>query len=191
MLEVIDNFLDIEVCKTLESKMLSNTFPWMYLPQSIPGDNLYDFFFVHTFLEFIDNLHKRMLEESGEEDRDYMVSTCFNIIEPIVKGIVEHFNFDKEAILRVKANLDTVQNEHMVHATHTDLPLKTLGGEPYLTLVYHVNNNNGATVVNDEKIEQKENRLIVFDGSFEHYGITQTDIAARLVVNFDFRRESL
>ena len=186
-LEVIDNFFDDGVCKTLEENLLVNTFPWGYLPQSIETTNqLTDFMFVHCFIQDVDDIHKQMLVDAGEEDRDFMASPCFNIIEPTIKPIVEYFDFGQHSLLRIKANLDTAQNEPMIHATHTDYPIKTYEGIPYTTAILQVNDNNGVTVVDGQRIDQEANRLIVFEGHKEHYGITQTDVSARLVVNYNF-----
>jgi hypothetical protein len=208
---VLDNFFDEGVCKTLEERLLINTFPWGYLSQSIPTPMQHsgyrrhgwppagidwpaeipkdDFMFIHNFFQEVDDLHKQMIKESNEEERDYMVSPCFDIIEPTILPIMEYFDFDKHSLLRIKANLDTVQNESITHCSHTDYPIYTHEDSPYTTAVFHVNDNNGATVVNGERIEQKSNRLIVFNGSSEHYGITQTDVNARLVVNYNFKAE--
>lgn len=187
-LEVIDNFFDDGVCKTLEENLLVNTFPWGYLPQSIESINsLTDFMFVHCFIQDVDDIHKQMLVDAGEEDRDFMASPCFNIIEPTIKPIMEYFDFEQHSLLRIKANLDTAQNEPMIHATHTDYPIKTYEGISYTTAILHVNGNNGVTVVDGQRIDQEANRLIVFDGHKEHYGITQTDVRARLVINYNFR----
>ena len=46
------------------------------------------------------------------------------------------------------------------------------------------------TVLDDEEkniyreIPQKSNQLVMFDGRINHYGVTQTDNAIRLVINF-------
>ena len=190
MLEVIDNFYADDICKTLEEKLLVNTFPWGYLPQSIVSTNqLADFMFVHCFIQDVDDIHKQMLVNVGEEDRDFMASPCFDIIEPTIKPIMEYFDFGQHSLLRIKANLDTAQNEPMIHATHTDYPIKTYEGESYITAILHVNDNNGVTVVDGQRIDQEANRLIVFDGHKEHYGITQTDVRARLVVNYNFKEK--
>ena len=96
---VVDDFLDIEVCKTLEEKLLNNTFPWGYLSQSIEtglaSNKLVDFMFVHNFIQDVDDIHKQMLVDAGEEDRDFMVSPCFNIIEPTIKPIMEYFDLEE------------------------------------------------------------------------------------------------
>ena len=189
-LEVIDNFYADDICKTLEEKLLVNTFPWGYLSQSIESTNqLVDFMFCHSFFQEVDDVHNQMAKESGEDERDYMISPCFDVIEPTIQPIMKQFGFGQYSLLRIKANLDTVQNEPMIHATHTDYPIKTYEDIPYTTAIFHVNDNNGVTVVGGEKIPQVANRLIVFDGSTEHYGITQTDVCARVLVNYNFRGE--
>jgi len=206
-LEIIDDFYSADICQTLAEKLLINTFPWGFLSQSIPtplqwptemlgpepADHRWpseipngDFMFIHNFFQEVDDLHNQMIKESNEEERDYMVSPCFNIIEPTIPPILEHFGFKQLSLLRVKANLDTIQNQPMKHVPHTDYPIYTYEGKSYFTAVLQVNDNNGATVVNGEKIDQEANRLLVFDGSSEHYGITQTDVSARLVVNYNF-----
>ena len=116
MLEVIDDFFKESICKTLEERLLINTFPWGYLSQSIPTPMQWpthmlgpepagqkwpseipkdDFMFTHHFFQEVDDLHNQMAKESGKDERDYMVSPAFNIIEPTIKPIMDYFNFNK------------------------------------------------------------------------------------------------
>jgi hypothetical protein len=207
-MKVIDDFLKHDLCKSLEEDLLRHTFPWGYLSQSIPTPMQYpthlygpepdgpkwpseipneDFMFCHTFFQEVDDLHNQMAKEAGEEERDYMIAPTFQIIEPTIQPILDFFGMEQHSLLRIKANLDTLQKSSMTHCGHTDYPVYTYEGTPYTTAVFHVNDNNGITVVGEEKIEQVANRLIIFDGSTSHYGITQTDVSARLLINYNFR----
>ena len=62
--------------------------------------------------------------------------------------------------------------------------------EDYITCVYQVNKNNGMTVFDDpdkgiyQEVPSEGNQLIIFSGNILHYGVTQTDEKARVVINF-------
>ena len=90
-------------------------------------------------------------------------------------------------VLRIKANMYTRTGKSEAIGTHTDYPELTRP-ETYVTIVYHVNENNGTTVVGDRVIKSKANQLVAFDGTCEHYGTTQTDEKVRIIINFNIKR---
>ena len=52
--------------------------------------------------------------------------------------------------------------------------------------IYYVNNNNGYTMFDDQKVESKENRLYFFDANTNHVGTNSTDCKNRMVINFNY-----
>ena len=115
-------------------------------------------------------------------------------IEPTLWAIKNTLGFSDA--VKIKAGMYT--NQGIVNKTgvHTDFPEYTKKGMGvYTTMVYHVNDNNGSTVVETEstgglmyraEITQKANQMIAFDGSKEHYGTTHTNSKVRLVLNYNF-----
>jgi hypothetical protein len=159
--KVIDNFLDKDIFKNLQSVMLGNNFEWFYndyVASSQNNNNLNDFQFTHTFF------------------RDNNKSSTFYLIEPILDKIKPN------ALIRSKANLTTNTKEIFEHGYHIDTKFECN------TAVFYINNNNGYTVFKDinEKIESIENRLVIFNSSLEHSGSSCTDVKRRCVINFNF-----
>ena len=55
------------------------------------------------------------------------------------------------------------------------------------TAIYYLNTNNGYTKFKKGgKVKSVENRMVVFDSTFEHAAVTSTNVDRRLVVNFNY-----
>ena len=192
-LQVIENFLDKKLYKKLESLFLSNSFDWYIISPTatyfdedgqdtgVPKDE--NFMFVHCFIQ----------ELGGEQGSTNVPETPQTVIskyteeymKPVLTKMQQTFAFPNPiGVLRIKANMYTNQGKSEAIGVHTDFPGLT---EPdtYVTMVYHVNGNNGTTVVGDRVIPSKANQLVAFDGTCEHYGTTQTDEKIRIVINFN------
>jgi hypothetical protein len=53
--------------------------------------------------------------------------------------------------------------------------------------VYYINTNNGWTEFKKGgKVKSVENRMLIFDSSLEHMGVTCTDQKSRVVINFNY-----
>ena len=78
---------------------------------------------------------------------------------------------------------------------HTDNPFLD-GKHNYYSGVFYLNDSDGYTEIYNpkdksispkpQKIECKENRLIVFPGNYSHSGTTPTNVKARYIINFVF-----
>jgi len=190
-MQVIQDFFDEEVYKKLENLFLDPMFDWHYtsptatlfndegLDTGEPMDDNY--MFAHTFYHAM-------------EDAFTIVSPYMQeFIEPTLWAIKNTLGFSDA--IKIKAGLYTNQGKVTRTAIHTDFPEHTNKGLGiYTTMVYHINDNNGSTVVDDDntglmyraEVPQKANQMIVFDGSKEHYAVTHTDTKVRLVLNYNF-----
>ena len=68
----------------------------------------------------------------------------------------------------------------IVHGFHTDRTDK------HNVALFYFNTNNGQTLFNNKKIESKENKAVVFDGSLEHSSTTCTDQHYRITLNINY-----
>ena len=196
-LQIIENYLDKKLHEKIQELFLTNKFDWYYISPTatyfdeegqdtgIPKDD--NFMFVHCFIQ----------EFGGEEGSTAVPTTPQTTISPYTEEYMKPVLFQMQqtfafpnpiGVLRIKANMYTNTGKSEAIGVHTDFPGLT---EPdiYVTMVYQVNGNNGATVVGDRVIPSKANQLIAFDGTCEHYGTTQTDEKVRIVVNFNIKRK--
>jgi hypothetical protein len=190
-MQVIQDFFDEEVYKKLENLFLDPMFDWHYTSPTatIFNDDGYDtgepmdnnYMFAHTFYH--------AMEDGFTIISPYMQE----FIEPTLWAIKNTLGFSDP--IKIKAGLYTNQGKVNKTGIHTDFPEHTNKGLGiYTTMIYHINDNNGSTVVDDDntglmyraEVPQKANQMVVFDGSKNHYGATQTDTKVRLVLNYNF-----
>ena len=101
--------------------------------------------------------------------------------------VLEDYHFDIypfKQVIKLKLNLYPNQGKNIEHAKHADIYDKGEPDKRIITSVFNFHTCNGATVVGEKKIESKANRLILFDNTL-HYGITQSDIPRRIVLNMN------
>jgi hypothetical protein len=169
-ISVIDNFLDADSFKQLQTVMLENSeFPW-YVSNGVvkpiddrSNDFLENYQFTHLFY---DNF------KPNSEYYGYLTK------------LIEKINPD--ALIRIKANLNPVSSQQITYDFHVDMPKIKCK-----TAVFYINSNNGYTIVGDEKIASVENRIVIFDSNIMHTGTTCTDQKYRCVINFNYFASNL
>ena len=165
--KIIDNVLPEELYVSTKNSFLEQAmFPWFYNNFKVSESfNLNDYQFTHVFY------------------RDYAVrSELFQIVEPIVRYL------NPEALIRIKANLNTRTDVRHVFDYHVDFNSKSNGRK---TAIYYVNTNNGVTIFEDgTEIESIGNRLVIFDQNTLHTGTTCTDQKVRCLINFNYIERS-
>lgn len=165
---ITDNFLERADFEKIKKFITGDYFPWYVNPFILYSgesfDNVdhkdYHFQFTHKFYN------------------NYIPQSDFlDLLEPIINKL------NASAILRIKANCNTITHKHMFHeCMHNDIPNFT--GK---TAIYYINTNNGYTLFNNgEKVDAVENRLVVFDSDRMHTGISSTDTSFRYVINFNY-----
>jgi len=169
-IKVMDNFLSKRAFKKLDKLIMSETFPWYWAPKSTYEKTTHgkDSFFCHS-LVYKEDKNSYFFEE---------------IIEPFKKKI----KF-KECI-RSKINLQYNQGEKIETKYHVDFPELMGTGRRGITGIYYLNTCNGHTsfAINGahEDVQSRENRMVLFAWNLEHRGISQTDKARRILINFNF-----
>ena len=194
-LQVIENYLDKKLHEKIQGLFLANDFAWYYVSPTatyfdedgqdtgVPKDD--NFMFVHCFLQ---EFGGEGSTEVPEVPQTVISPHMDEYMKPVLFQMQQTFAFPNPiGVLRIKANMYTRTGKSEAIGVHTDFPGLTIP-DTYVTMVYQVNGNNGATVVGDRVIPSKANQLVAFDGTSEHYGITQTDEKVRIVINFNIKR---
>jgi len=186
--EVIDNFLTKEEWKKQFDLVFSTEFKWAYGMKNteVPGqDNSYwanqfkSVLFQHWFHgEGRPKPTDETLMYGGAADIPDRKQPYWDILcQPILD------KFPVKRVLNVRTNLYTWWHEsNNTSGTHKDFNIET----PYLTLIYHINNSDGATWFQGHgNIEKKKNRLIIADGKIPHRCIYQTNVKAQISTNIN------
>jgi hypothetical protein len=164
MIKQIKNFITKEDYLTILETLTNNNFPWYYnncKTDELINHGLHNFQFTHIFYN------------------EYTIkSNFFYLVEPILKKI------NPLSILRIKANLTTINNKIIPYDMHTDFDFK----ENFIkTGIYYINTNNGKTIFeNSKEITSEENKFVIFPHNLKHSGTTHTDTKTRIVINFNW-----
>jgi len=160
MYKVIDNYLDVDQHLILKTIMESNEFPWFYTKGKVKETDkpkLFDYQFNHIF--YINN---------------NINSNFFNHLNPILDKL------KPLSLIRIKANLNPPTEKLIESDYHTDKDFKCK------TAIYYVNDNDGYTMIDKEKILSKKNRMVLFNANQKHFGTNSTNCNNRMVINFNY-----
>ena len=165
--QVIDNFLDTNTFSVIQKEIYGPNLPWFHNEFLVYQDetsltSTWCWQLTHTF--YRNNMPR---------------SEKFNLLDPILVKL------NPAAILKIKANLMPRTNEIIEHQFHIDI--SNLSNPKARTAVYYINSNNGYTLFeNGDKVESKENRMLIFDSEMMHTGTSCTDSRNRCVINFNY-----
>ena len=145
--------------QTLHDTMMSEKFPWFYHPhQASVKDSSY---FYHPFYW------------SHNIQSDY-----FNLVAPLIEYL------KPIAIINIRANLVINKGKEIKSSWHVDqyndLKLQ------HKTAIFYVNSNNGGTLLGDELIQSKANRILIMKKNLEHASVGPTDEKRRIVININY-----
>ena len=158
MFKVQDNYLTIDEHLVLKTIMESNTFSWYYYKGKLkPSNKIFDYQLVHIF--YNDN---------------FVNSDFFHHLKPIIKLL------KPLSLIRIKANLNPISHKLIKFDKHQDQHFKCKAA------IYYLNDNDGYTMIGDNKIESKANRIVLFNADQEHYGTNSTNCNNRMVINFNY-----
>ena len=164
---ILDNVISHVESEKIKSQIFGVFFSWYYKDYVVADEDAtentqdYQFQFTHSFQEN-GNIVTPM--ENWE-----MLFPIYYVIQPM--------NF-----IRVKANLIPRAEKIVPHGLHIDTfaPNSVTG-------IYYVNDNNGCTQFEDgDKIESKQNRIVLFPSNLKHTGTTCTDAKVRVAININF-----
>jgi len=159
MFKIIDNFLSDQEFTNINNLLTGENFSWYFNNYKTYNtiQELFDYQFVHIFY-----------------DKDTVNSDHFNSLKPILNKL------NCLSLIRAKVNLNPITQTLIKSKPHKDQSFKCK------VALYYINNNNGYTMIEDKKIESKENRMVLFDSTTEHYGTNSTDCNNRMVINFNY-----
>jgi len=168
-MEMKDNFLDNTDLDQLDEFLVS--FPWYLQEEQVLG-SADGCFFSHKLY-----------------DRNLPCSDSFFPVNKIFEKYLKWVS-----LCRITVNCLLRQEKPSISEFHTDFSADNsiLDEEKITTAIYYVNTNNGATEIKDgPRIDSVRNRLIIFPTNTLHRAIGQTDVATRIVFNFNFiKREN-
>jgi len=159
MIKVIDNFLPKYQFDQLQSIVMSDEFAWYYNEGvAYEGDGFYQF--IHFFYN------------DKPSPRPTRTFKC-------IESSLSPFKIKK--IYRIKSNLQTGTVFHRKSAYHIDdLPCSA-------TAILYMNTCNGWTEFKKGgKVKSVANRVVIFDPTLKHRGVTCTDEKRRVVINFNY-----
>lgn len=168
MTDVFKDFLPAGHLADVRDLLMTEKIPWFFNDRVVTTRR--DFMFTHTFMEDGQVVNPRYFEP--------------------IRGMLYPIQKERPfiGVSRIKANLYTNQGRAIEHPKHFDVPQDSGVSDKFVIAVFHVNTNNGLTVVEGAQFASQENQLILFD-NVEHYGTVQTDTDTRVVINFTLRTE--
>ena len=177
--EVIDNFLTLEVYTRISSPFLNlSTVDWYTNKITRQNQSFTD------WVEEKDTCYRTLLCEEKYNiqlshwlyDHPKPSSKYFDsTIDPFINAL------DLKVMLRAKVNLNMVTENVIEHGYHVDYQF------PHLTAIYYLNTNDGYTKLEDgTKIESVANRLVKLPYKTFHTGTTCSNKKFRCVLNLNY-----
>ena len=177
-LKVVDNFLPPKVFNRLLKIVESHSFSWVWNndtyinPVTKKGDNLW------MFSQILFN-SSNMTGGSVE----HPMYAAFQVIEDYQAEI-----YSFKQVVKAKLNLYPNQGKNVSHGKHIDVYFADKIDKHIVTSILNFHTCNGSTVIEIEGknriFPSKANQLILFDNTW-HYGVTQSDIPRRIVLNLN------
>jgi hypothetical protein len=162
MIKIIDNYLETNKFEYIESILMGSDFPWFYQSTVSKVDDNKEFYFNHTLY--------------------FNSVVTSHLFQSIMTEFLERLN--PKQLLRSKVNCFLRSKEHFKFGKHIDTVDK------HNVALWYANTNNGKTVIiengKEEIIDNIKNRMVIFDGSLEHYPISQTDTKTRVNLNINY-----
>ena len=159
----------------LSALLNGNTFQWFFNSSNLdytkpPFKKNDKFMFTHSLFR----------EEQGKS------SGWFNTFEPVLYSINEKVKVKQ--LIRMKLNLYTNQNKKITQDPHCDFVDDK--GKPFKDVnaaVLNFTTCNGGTKINKKIYKSNANEILIFNNTFTHNGIIQTDTQTRIVLNINWR----
>jgi len=176
-IEIFDNFLSHFTHQRISETLLDNrNFPYYY----------HSYVVLKTDDE-INDVDQVLFGHGLYNDREIKSHYFHTIGLPFI----DKLEIDEGNLLRIKINMNLNHGKHVFSDYHVDYSHSIINEEDkpfnFKTAIYYVNTNNGYTEFETgEKVESVANRLVVFDGTIKHRGVTQTDTKCRSVININY-----
>ena len=156
----------------IESFLLSQDFPWFFIPKSSGASEK-----VEGFSDTVQFEHHFIREK---------------IISPGLDPLMKMMDWDRVIegtkispyVFRIKSNL-LLQTQSKANTPHIDF------SDPHTVLLYYVNDSDGVTSFYDKNfnivdtVQPKKGRMVVFDGLTYHSSTPPQTSTHRCVINFN------
>ena len=165
-MKVIDNFLTSYQFQSLQNVLMGDNFAWYYREGIVDVPQHGRFQLIHPF--YVD----------GKP-----VSPYYSLLESGLSKL------NIKRIVRIKANLIPKTVFPRFNGYHIDME-DVPSDLKVKTAILYVNTNNGYTKFKKGgKVKSVANRMVVFDSTLEHAGVTSTNQNTRVVVNFNYEEQ--
>ncbi len=139
---------------------------------------------------------------AGKEIYDKELMPLFGVF----KSFIEKYMQDKckpSKMIRMKLNLYPNQGTNVKHGVHNDIQINDRPRPDIVTSVFNFNTCNGSTIFYEKdedgnfsdkskkvEVPSIENSIVIFNNTHPHYGITQSDTPARIVLNTNIEKHN-
>lgn len=166
MIKIIDNFLDISILNNIKNIIKSDVYDWCLWNKVNPNSKEGQFQFAHVYMN----------------DNNIIKNMDDNIINFIMQKYTNDTNKNLK-ICRARVNLFLKTKTNTGFGYHVDIE----DSNDFSTLLFYLEDSNGYTEFKDgQKIQSKENRVIIFPAHIEHQTVSHTDIQFRTNININF-----
>tara|TARA_B100000212_G_scaffold93408_1_gene68632 strand:- start:171 stop:677 length:507 start_codon:yes stop_codon:yes gene_type:complete len=166
LIEVLDDFATPSYHRELLEYLGSNRVEWFYQDNIAKREGkpiLGHQGFGHMLIHFDDPMPQTPLK---------------SLILPLLFQIQDYLKSPK--ILRARLDMTMYNPNHLQHGTHVDMD------GPHWSAVYYVNESDGDTIIGDTRVAPKPNRVVVFDGTIEHTGMSPAYHPNRIIINSNY-----
>lgn len=175
IVEYIENIFDDNFNSTLSQELLDSKL-WAISKDNV-GDDTNGIFGKLSDKYSDSGLLILSLSETGNVPPiERLNVSAYYIYRSIIKN--SKYNFINASVKRVLWNY---YNRSSHGVTHTDSPQSN-----YYSILYNINDNDGATVINDERIDAKAGSCVIFKSNSIHCGVGPTKAKNKLAVNIIF-----
>lgn len=159
-MKVVDDYLNKNVFKDIQSKFLADTFPWYF----------------RDGINYAGSKHYQFIHLIYDNEKKY--SSAFDYILPILNKL------KIKKLIRFKVNLTTPKEKQFPYDFHSDYTDSKI-----TTSIFYLNTTNGGTIFEDGKvIDGIENRLLTFPCHMIHTALSHTDEKRRVVMNINYEK---
>ena len=124
------------------------------------------------------------------DNKEFINEKYMSIFGVFVDFQNEHQSHKTEHLIKMKLNLYPNEGKQVQHGTHKDIVDKDSNDVDSVitTSVFNFHTSNGYTCIGKEKVPSVANQIVIFNQQ-EHYGVTQSDIPRRIVLNTNIRND--
>lgn len=157
--EIIDNFLPKSEFKKIKGAVFDPEFPWLY--QELKSDSNGTLKKICTFNHTI-------------YDQNVPLSPFFDEMALIYRKT------EGRSLLNISCNM-ILREDNFV-----DRKINPIYPFPNTKSIFYLNNSNGYTLIDDVKIENLENRMVLFDASTPYIDSNCTDSTRKVTITFNY-----